>query len=77
MAEEKSDLAKRSRLSEDAPDNAQQAEDAQQRGLEKAARQRQEQETNESSEEEDGADEQTSGRRVSPAEKGREHEGGV
>ncbi len=77
MAEEKSDMAKRSRLSEDAPDNAQQAEDAQQRGLEKAARQRQEQQTNESGEEEDGADEQTPGRMVSPEESGREHEGGV
>jgi hypothetical protein len=77
MAEEKSDLAKRRRLSEDAPDNARQAEDAQQRGLEKAARQRQEQQTNEGDQEEDGADEQTPGRMVSPEKSGREHEGGV
>ncbi len=77
MAEEKSDMAKRSRLSEDASDNAQQKEDDQQRGLEKAARQRQEQQTKEGNEGEDQANEQTPGRMVSPEESGREHEGGV
>lgn len=77
MAEKKSNIAKERRLSEEAPDNAQQPDDAQQKGLEKGAGQRQEQQTNESDEGEEGADEQTPGRMVSPAEKGREHEGGV
>lgn len=77
MAEENSGIAKESRLSEDAPDNARQPDDAQQQGLKKAARQRQEQQTNESDEGEEEADEQTPGRMVYPAEKGREREGGV
>ncbi len=75
MAEEKSGMAKRSRLSEDTPENARQPDDAQQNALEDAARRRQEQQTNEDEEEEAG--EQTPGRMASPEGKGREHEGGV
>ncbi len=77
MAEEKSGMAKESRISEDAPENARQPDDAQQNALEDAARQRQEQQGSEDEDREEGAGEQSPGRRVSPAEKGREHEGGV
>ncbi len=77
MAEEKSGRAKERGLSENIPDNAQQKEDAQQRGLEEATRQRQEQQTNEGDEGEDRANEQTPGKMVSPEKSGREHEGGV
>ncbi len=77
MAEEKSGMAKRSRLSDDAPENARQPDDDQQSALEDAAKQRQEQQTNEDEEGDEVAAEQTPGRMVSPTEKGREHEGGV
>ncbi len=80
MAEEKSKAAKGSRLSEDLPGtNAQEEEDIQQRGLEEAARERQERQTDEDepSEGEGEAGEQPPGRTVAPENSEREHEGGV